>query len=92
MLAAAIAATGVGQGISAVASGAALSEAAEPAVRGAAMGGYSMALYAGVAAGSLTVGQLIERAGFRAGLTVAAAVLVVGAAAFHRMTRRQRAT
>ncbi len=90
MLAAAIAVTGVGQGAAAVATGAALSDAAEPAVRGAAMGGYSMALYAGVAAGSLIVGPVIERAGFRAGFAVAAAVLIIGAAGFHQMTRRQR--
>jgi DHA1 family multidrug resistance protein-like MFS transporter len=92
MLAVAIAATGVGQGIGAVAAGAALSEAVEPSVRGAAMGGYGMALYAGVAAGSLAVGPVIERAGFRAGFAVAAAVLVVGAVAFHQMTHRQRRT
>jgi DHA1 family multidrug resistance protein-like MFS transporter len=90
VLAAAIAVTGVGQGVAAVATGAALSDAAEPAVRGAAMGGYSMALYAGVAAGSLIVGPVIERAGFRAGFAVAAAVLLFGAAGFHQMTRRQR--
>lgn len=92
ILAAAIAATGVGQGIGAVASGAALSEAAQPAVRGAAMGGYSMGLYAGVAAGSLAVGPVIERAGFRTGFAVSAAVLLVGAAAFHRMAHGRRAT
>lgn len=92
MLAVAIGATGVGQGIGAVATGAALSEDVEPSVRGAAMGGYGMALYAGVAAGSLAVGPVIERAGFRAAFAVAAAVLVVGAVAFHRMTHRQRRT
>jgi predicted MFS family arabinose efflux permease len=89
-LAAAIAVTGIGQGIGAVATGAALSEAAEPTVRGAAMGGYSMALYAGVAAGSLVVGPVIERAGFRTGFAVAAAMLLVGAAAFHHAARHQR--
>jgi len=73
-----------------VATGAALSEAAEPAVRGAAMGGYSMALYAGVAAGSLVVGPVIERAGFRTGFAVAAAVLMVAAVAFHLVSRRER--
>ncbi len=90
MLTAAIAVTGVGQGIGAVATGAALSEATEPSVRGAAMGGYSMALYAGVAVGSLIVGPVIERAGFPAGFAVAAAVLMVGAAAFHLASHRQR--
>jgi len=88
VLAAAIAMTGVGQGIGAVATGAALSESAEPSVRGAAMGGYSMALYAGVAGGSIGVGPVIERAGFHAGFAVAAAVLLVGAAAFHWVARR----
>ncbi len=87
VLAAAIGLTGVGQGIGAVATGAALSEATEPSVRGAAMGGYSMALYGGVAAGSVIVGPVIERAGFRAGFAVAAAVLLLGAAAFHRLGR-----
>lgn len=89
-LAAAIGLTGVGQGIGAVATGAALSEATEPSVRGAAMGGYSMALYAGVAAGSVVVGPVIERAGFRAGFAVAAAVLLFGAAGFHRLGRSTR--
>ena len=88
VLAAAIAMTGVGQGIGAVATGAALSESAEPSVRGAAMGGYSMALYAGVAGGSIGVGPVIERASFQAGFVVAAAVLLVGAAAFHWVARR----
>jgi MFS family permease len=92
VLAAAIAVTGVGQGIGAVATGAALSEAAEPAVRGAAMGGYSMALYAGVAAGSLAVGPVIERAGFGAGFAVSAAVLLFGAARFHVLARPGRRT
>ena len=88
-LGAAVAVTGVAQGIGAVATGAALGEATDPSVRGAAMGGYSMALYAGMAAGSLLVGPVIAAAGFRAGFGVAAALLVLGAAAFHWVTRRR---
>ena len=87
MLAAAMAVTGVGQGIGAVATGALLGESTEPSVRGAAMGGYSMALYGGVAAGSVLVGPVIGRAGFGAGFAVAAAILVVGAVSFHQLTR-----
>ncbi len=89
LLAAAVGGTGVGQGIGAVATGAALSESTEPSVRGAAMGGYSMALYAGVAAGSLFVGPVIEKAGFHAGFAVAAIVLLIGAAGFHLVTKRR---
>jgi len=88
-LAVAVGLTGVGQGIGAVATGAVLSETTEPSVRGAAMGGYSMALYAGVAAGSVMVGPLIERGGFRAGFTVAAGVLLLGAATSYRLVRRR---
>ncbi len=87
-LAVAVGITGFGQGMGAVAVGAALGEATEPAVRGAAMGGYSMALYAGMAVGSLLVGPVIGGAGFGAGFGLAAAVLVIGAAAFHRALRR----
>ncbi len=90
LLAAAVGVTGVGQGIGAVATGATLSESTEPSVRGAAMGGYSMALYAGVAAGSLSVGPVIERAGYRAGFAAAAIVLTIGAAGFHLVTKRCR--
>ncbi len=89
-LAAAVAVTGFGQGVGAVATGAALGEAAEPSERGAAMGGYNMALYGGMAAGSLLVGPVIARAGFGAGFAAPAAVLAVGAALFHRATRRAR--
>jgi hypothetical protein len=35
------------------------------------------------------VGPVIERAGFQAGFAVAAAVLLVGAAAFHSVARRR---
>ncbi len=87
-LAAAVALTGFGQGVGAVAVGAALGEAVEPSVRGTAMGGYSMAVYGGMAAGSLLAGPAIARAGFEAGFGLAAAVLVLGAAAFHRTARR----
>jgi MFS family permease len=87
-LAVAVGVTGVGQGTGAVAVGAALGDATEPAVRGAAMGGYSMALYAGMAVGSLLVGPVIGRAGFGTGFGLAAAVLAVGAAAFHGTARR----
>jgi MFS family permease len=91
LLAAAMAVTGVGQGIGAVATGAALGEATEISVRGAAMGGYSMALYAGVAAGSVLVGPVIGKAGFGAGFAVPATVLAAGAITFHRLTRPRRA-
>ena len=87
-LAAAVGVTGFAQGVGAVATGAALGEATEPSVRGAAMGGYSMALYAGMAAGSLLVGPVIAAKGFGAGFGVAAAVLLVGAGIFHRVAGR----
>jgi MFS family permease len=88
LLAVAIGVTGFAQGVGAVATGAALGEATEPSVRGAAMGGYSMALYAGMAAGSLLVGPVIVRAGFGAGFGAAAGVLLLGAGAFHRVAGR----
>ena len=89
-LGAAVAMTGVAQGIGAVATGAALGESTEASVRGAAMGGYSMALYAGMAAGSLLVGPVIAAAGFGVGFGVAAALLALGAAAFHGVAGRRR--
>jgi MFS family permease len=87
-LAMAIALTGFGQGVGAVAVGAALGEAVEPSVRGTAMGGYSMALYAGMGVGSLLAGPVIARAGYGAGFGLAAGVLVLGAGAFHRTASR----
>jgi len=55
-----------------------LTGAAPPAIRGLVMGGYSTALYLGLAIGSLAMGPVISRDGYEAGFTAGAVFTAVG--------------
>jgi len=70
---------GAVSGTAGVAIGVALTRATAPAVRGVVMGGYSTALYLGLAVGSLALGPVIGRYGYSLGFHTGAAVGVVGA-------------
>lgn len=78
-LLAVVAVFGAVSGMAGVAIGVALTKATVPAVRGLVMGGYSTALYLGLAVGSLALGPVIGRYGFATGFYTGAAVGVVGA-------------
>jgi predicted MFS family arabinose efflux permease len=75
----AIAAYGVVSGIAGVAIGVALAGATTPAARGVVMGGYSTALYLGLAIGSFALGPVITHYGYAAGFGLGALVGAVGA-------------
>jgi len=66
-------------GTAGVAIGVVLTRATVPAVRGLVMGGYSTALYLGLAVGSLALGPVISRHGYPLGFHIGAAVGVAGA-------------
>jgi MFS family permease len=66
-------------GMAGVATGVALAGAAPPASRGIVMGGYSTALYLGLALGSFALGPIITRHGYSAGFSVGGAAGAVGA-------------
>ena len=70
---------GAVSGTAGVATGVALAGAAPPASRGVVMGGYSTALYLGLALGSFALGPVITRHGYSAGFFVGGAAGVVGA-------------
>jgi predicted MFS family arabinose efflux permease len=70
---------GAVSGIAFVAISVTLARSATPATRGAIMGGYSTALYLGLALGSFAWGPVITRAGYRTGFVVAGAAGVIGA-------------
>lgn len=74
-----VAVYGVVSGTAGVAIGVALAGATTPAARGFVMGGYSTALYLGLALGSLALGPVIARYGYAMGFAVGAAVGAVGA-------------
>lgn len=74
-----VAVFGAVSGTAGVAIGVALTRATVPAVRGLVMGGYSTALYLGLAVGSLAMGPVIGRFGYPLGFHAGAAVGVVGA-------------
>jgi predicted MFS family arabinose efflux permease len=74
-----VAVFGAVSGTAGVAIGVALTRATVPAVRGLVMGGYSTALYLGLAVGSLALGPVIGRHGYPLGFHTGAAVGVVGA-------------
>jgi predicted MFS family arabinose efflux permease len=78
-LLAVVAAYGVVSGIAGVAIGVALAGATTPAARGLVMGGYSTALYLGLAFGSFALGPVITAYGFAMGFAVGAAVGGIGA-------------
>jgi len=75
-----VAVFGVVSGTAGVAIGVALAAATPPAARGLVMGGYSTALYLGLALGSFALGPVITRYGYATGFGVGAGVGAVGAA------------
>jgi CP family cyanate transporter-like MFS transporter len=74
-----VAVFGAVSGTAGVAIGVALTQATAPATRGLVMGGYSTALYLGLAVGSLALGPIIARYGYAAGFGTGAAVGAIGA-------------
>ncbi len=74
-----VAGYGVVSGTAGVAIGVALAGAAVPAARGLIMGGYSAALYLGLALGSFALGPVITRYGYATGFGVGAVVGAIGA-------------
>jgi predicted MFS family arabinose efflux permease len=70
---------GAASGVAGVAMGVGLAAAATPAARGVVMGGYSTALYLGLALGSFAVGPIIESWGHGVGFATGAAGGVLGA-------------
>ena len=73
-----VAVYGVVSGTAGVAIGVALAATTTPAARGLVMGGYSTALYLGLALGSFALGPVITRYGYPMGFAVAAVVGAVG--------------
>ena len=74
-----VAVYGVVSGTAGVAIGVALAGATAPAARGLVMGGYSTALYLGLALGSFALGPVITGYGYATGFGVGAVVGAVGA-------------
>jgi len=70
---------GAVSGVAFVAISVDLAEAATPATRGLVMGGYSTALYLGLALGSLVLGPVITRDGYASGFAVGGALGGFGA-------------
>jgi len=70
---------GAVSGTAGVATGVALAGSAPPASRGIVMGGYSTALYLGLALGSFALGPVITLRGYSAGFSAGGAAGVVGA-------------
>ena len=70
---------GAVSGTAGVAIGATLSHATAPALRGVVMGGYSTALYLGLALGSFAFGPVITGHGYATGFLIGAAVGAAGA-------------
>jgi MFS family permease len=88
---------GVVSGVAGVAIGVALAGATAPAARGLVMGGYSTALYFGLALGSFALGPVITRYGYEMGFAVGAAagaagVLVATALLVHARVCSRNAT
>ena len=76
-----VAVFGVVSGTAGVAIGVALAAATTPASRGLVMGGYSTALYLGLALGSFALGPVITRHGYAAGFSTGGAAGALGALA-----------
>ena len=74
-----IAVFGVVSGTAGVAIGVALAAVTTPAARGLVMGGYSTALYLGLALGSFALGPVITRHGYVAGFSAGGAAGALGA-------------
>ena len=70
---------GAVNGTAGVAIGVALTRATTPGMRGLVMGGYSTALYLGLALGSLALGPVIARQGYGTGFWVGGLTGAVGA-------------
>ncbi len=70
---------GAVSGTAGVATGVALAGSAPPASRGIVMGGYSTALYLGLALGSFALGPVISHRGYSAGFSAGGAVGMAGA-------------
>ena len=70
---------GAVSGVAFVAISVDLTGAAPPAIRGLVMGGYSTALYLGLALGSLALGPVITREGYSTGFAVGGALGGLGA-------------
>src|SRR6266404_55493 len=70
---------GAVSGTAGVATGVALAGSAPPASRGIVMGGYSTALYLGLALGSFALGPVITLRGYATGFSVGGVVGAVGA-------------
>jgi len=76
-----VAVFGVVSGTAGVAIGVALAAATTPATRGLVMGGYSTALYLGLALGSFALGPVITRHGYAVGFSAGGAAGALGALA-----------
>jgi len=74
-----VAVYGVVSGTAGVAIGVARAGATTPAARGLVMGGYSTAIYLGLALGSFALGPVITSYGYTTGFGVGAVVGAVGA-------------
>jgi predicted MFS family arabinose efflux permease len=74
-----VAVFGAVNGTAGVAIGVALTRATTPGMRGLVMGGYSTALYLGLALGSLALGPVIARQGYGTGFWVGGLTGAVGA-------------
>jgi predicted MFS family arabinose efflux permease len=88
LLLALVAVFGVAGGLAGVAIGVGLAAAA-PSARGLVMGGYSTALYLGLALGSFAFGPLIARHGYAVGFEAGAAVATLGALMAAGLWRRR---
>jgi predicted MFS family arabinose efflux permease len=74
-----VAVFGAVNGTAGVAIGVALTQSTTPAMRGLVMGGYSTALYLGLALGSLALGRVIARHGYGTGFWVGGLTGAIGA-------------
>jgi DHA1 family inner membrane transport protein len=79
-------------GAAGVAVGVALTRSTTPAVRGFVMGGYSTALYLGLALGSLALGPVIARHGYGMGFWVGGLTGAIGALVAAVLWMRAQAT
>jgi predicted MFS family arabinose efflux permease len=87
-----VAVFGAVNGAAGVAIGVALTQSTTPAVRGLVMGGYSTALYLGLALGSLALGPVIARYGFGTGFWIGGLTGAVGALVAAVLWMRTRAS
>jgi MFS family permease len=74
---------GLGMGISFTAVGALIPELVTSDSMGFAMGGYAASIYLGMMLGSLTMGVVAGRFGFRSSFLITAGIIAIGAVAFN---------